>query len=86
MHFPTICIVAVAFAHIGTAHPGHDVKCEIQQREIALQGIPRDLNHCAEKMRARGLTADAGARRAKAVREARMARGLDIGKRSRAQV
>jgi hypothetical protein len=65
---------------ICVAHPGHDVTREMQEREAALIGLPRDLSHCAEKMKARGITAEAAARRTIIAREARKARGLDIGK------
>jgi hypothetical protein len=52
----------------------------MQEREAALIGLPRDLSHCAEKMKARGITAEAAARRTRIAREARKARGLDTGK------
>lgn len=72
--------LSVALCCVSLAHPGHDVSREMQEREAALMGLPRDLSHCAEKMKARGITAEAAARRAKVGREARKVRGLDTGK------
>jgi hypothetical protein len=82
MHFSTLIITAAALAGFGAAHPGHNVAQEMQEREAAMQGLPRNLAHCAEKMKARGITAAAAARRAKVAKEARQARGLNTGTRS----
>lgn len=79
MYFPAVITVAAAFASFAIAHPGHDIREEIREREAALAGLPRDLSHCAEQMKARGLVAKAAARRAQTVRKAREERGLDIG-------
>jgi hypothetical protein len=78
MHFSAIA-TAVALASLVVAHPGHDVNEEIREREAALAGIPRGLEHCAEQMKARGLIAKAAARRAHLAKKARQERGLDVG-------
>ncbi|KAG3185635.1 hypothetical protein PC129_g25277 [Phytophthora cactorum] len=38
-----------------SAHPGHDHHQELTQRQEALQHSKKDLSHCAEKLRARGV-------------------------------
>ena len=80
MHLAAIVSLTAILSGPSIAHPGHDVAREIQEREAALMGLPRDLSHCAEKMKARGITAEAAARRTRIAREARQARGLDTGK------
>lgn len=80
MHFSTLIAVAATLVGSIEAHPGHNVAQEMKERAAAMAGLPRDLSHCAEKLEARGVTAKAAARRAKMLREARIARGLDAGK------
>ena len=75
-----LSLVAIAaIASFSVAHPGHNVQGEMEERAAALKGLPRDFSHCAEKMKARGITAEAAARRARVAREFREARGLDTG-------
>lgn len=82
MHLLTLITLSATLSGLSLAHPGHDVAREVQEREAALAGLPRDLSHCAEKMKARGITAESAARRAKTAREARKARGLDTSESS----
>lgn len=65
MHVPTLvaAFLATAAASV-SAHPGHDISEELAEREAALsQFAYRDLSHCAEKIRARGLETRNVARR-----------------------
>lgn len=78
MLFSTL-VVVTALASFGNAHPGANVAQELEERAVGMKGLPRDLSHCAAKLEARGITADAAQRRARIAREARAARGLDIG-------
>jgi hypothetical protein len=78
MHFSNL-VKTVALASLVVAHPGHDIREEIREREAAMVGIPRSLAHCAEQMEASGILAQATARRAALVRKAREERGLDVG-------
>jgi hypothetical protein len=78
MHFSTLFTVA-ALAASAIAHPGHDIRKEIEAREAAMVGVPRDLSHCADEINARGLEALNVARRALAAKKAREAEGLDEG-------
>lgn len=78
MRFSTL-VGALALAGYVIAHPNHNVREEIEEREAALVGLPRSLEHCAEQMKARGLVAKAAARRAQLAKRAREERGLDTG-------
>src|SRR3569833_2571544 len=49
------------------AHPGHDVQQEAAERRAFLQNSPRDLSHCAGKLKARGHEARSIERRAQRV-------------------
>jgi hypothetical protein len=63
MHFPSIIAGILAAATV-SAHPGHDPAVELAEREAALtQFSRRDLAHCADKIRERGLEARSIARR-----------------------
>jgi hypothetical protein len=80
MRFSALITATAALASFSNGHPGHNAVREMQEREIALQGLPRDLSHCVEKFQTRGITAEAAARRARVTREARQARGLNSGR------
>jgi hypothetical protein len=63
MHLNSLLVGALAVSFV-SAHPGHDPAVELAEREAALsQFARRDLSHCAEKIKARGLEARAVARR-----------------------
>ncbi|KAI1631627.1 aromatic compound dioxygenase [Biscogniauxia mediterranea] len=59
------------------AHPGHDLTQEIAERREFLSSVKRtDLTHCAEKLKARGVTERNVARRSAMLEKARAKRGL----------
>lgn len=62
---------------LSQAHPGHDLTQEIAERRsfIAASGATT-LDHCTDKLRARGIEARNVARRLKSVEKARSAMGL----------
>jgi len=77
MHFSTLLAGAFAAASV-SAHPGHDPAVELAEREAALsQFAYRDLSHCAEKIKARGLEARAVARRNALVNTLQKRHGLE---------
>lgn len=57
MRFSTPVILCVAaLVSSASAHPGHDVSNEIEERATFFKAIRRsDLSHCAAKLEARGL-------------------------------
>lgn len=64
MRFSTV--LAGAFASTAVmAHPGHDHTAEMLERREFLQNKPRDLSHCAEKLKRSGVERRAAERRAK---------------------
>ncbi|KAI5918084.1 aromatic compound dioxygenase [Camillea tinctor] len=59
------------------AHPGHDLTQEIAERREFLNSVKRtDLSHCADKLKARGVTKRNVARRSAMLEKARAKRGL----------
>lgn len=76
MYFSNALITALV-AGLATAHPGHSVAEELQERrEFMATTKARDLSHCAAKLKARGLEAQNVARRAELIEAARAKRGL----------
>lgn len=74
-----IGILTAAFASaLVAAHPGQDHHAEAAIRRELLQDTKSDLNHCAEKLRARGLTQRQESRRRELARSLRLARGLPV--------
>lgn len=70
-------------ANFVCAHPGHDIGAEAAEHAARLERMPihgRNLNHCAERLRARGLESKSIMRRDQLVREIRERRGLDKGR------
>ena len=63
MRLASLVAGAIAASTVA-AHPGHDHHQELAQRTAFLQHSKKDLSHCAEKMRARGLEKRATERRA----------------------
>lgn len=64
MHFTSLFAGALAGAVIVSAHPGHDHEAELAARGAMLSRFSRrDLSHCAEKIKARGLHARSVKRR-----------------------
>ena len=78
MKITSVVSVAILATAI-TAHPGHDHSAEMAERAAFTKFSKRDLSHCAEKMKARGLEQRAIARRAATARKARVKRGLTSG-------
>ena len=68
--------VAAILATSVSAHPGHDVRHEIETRAAFMKTSKRDLSHCAAKMKARGLDHSAIQRRAAVAKAARQKRDL----------
>ncbi|KAI1121381.1 aromatic compound dioxygenase [Nemania abortiva] len=59
------------------AHPGHDLTQEIAERREFLGSVKRaDLSHCADKLKARGVSKRNVARRTATIEKARAKRGL----------
>lgn len=59
-------VLAGAFTStVVMAHPGHDHTQEMLERRDYFRNRPRDLSHCAEKLRRDGLQRRAAERRAK---------------------
>jgi hypothetical protein len=55
MHFASLLAGLLATSAV-SAHPGHDHHAELAERQEALRFLTRrDLSHCAEKIKARGL-------------------------------
>lgn len=48
-------ITAFLAANPVSAHAGHSLEHEIAARAAYLKHAPRDLSHCAEKLKARGV-------------------------------
>lgn len=72
-----VLLTALA-ATLTSAHPGHDIRAELVERQAALtQNSKRDLSHCKSKLKARGETDRQIARRHGLARTARLAHGLD---------
>lgn len=75
MHVQQTFLVLAALTTTIFAHPGADIQEEIQERAAYLKQtphVPRDLSHCAAKLKARGIekaTIERRAAKAKALRE-----------------
>ena len=78
MRLSKVIVGAFAAAVSVSAHPGHDHTAEMAERAAALsQFARRDLSHCAEKIKARGLEARAVARRSEMISKLRKKRGIE---------
>ena len=76
MHFLTPVLAASMLAGNVLAHPGEDHTHEMAERAAFTKFSKKDLSHCADKIKARGLEARALARRAATAEKARQKRGL----------
>lgn len=77
MRFSASLAVAVTlYASSVLAHPGHDDSHEIAERAAFLKTSKRDLSHCSEKMKARGIEQRAVRRRASLAKSLRKKRGM----------
>jgi hypothetical protein len=70
--------ITAALATLGSAHPGEDHHDEIEQQRSFLANIERSsLRHCAETLKARGVTERNVKRRVALIEEARQKRKLN---------
>jgi hypothetical protein len=79
----TIAIAALLGASSISAHPGESAEAlrqEIEDRAAYFKTRPRDLSHCAAKLKARGITAGAVQRRISTARQEREKRGISQSK------
>jgi len=76
MHFLSTLTVTAALASTIIAHPGHDMRHEMEERAAFMKTSKRDLSHCAAKMKARGLEQQGIQRRTAVAKKARTTRGL----------
>lgn len=67
---------AALLLQTGDCHPGHDVSQEIAERNTFFKTAKRDLNHCSESLRKRGVEDKQRKRRQVAIEMARAERGL----------
>ncbi|KAI1084210.1 aromatic compound dioxygenase [Whalleya microplaca] len=79
MRFATSVVSGLAFlAGSVVAHPGHDISQEIKERRDYLSSVKRtNLDHCAPKLKARGVEKRNVQRRAALLEKARAKRGLN---------
>ena len=45
MYIPSIAVALISTLALVQAHPGHDIKQEIEERAKALGNNPRDISH-----------------------------------------
>lgn len=57
MYIPAFLSAAALLAGLVVAHPGHDHTEELKAQNEFFANNKRDLSHCAEKLRARGVHA-----------------------------
>lgn len=67
---------STGFIHV-SAHPGEDHSAELNLRRRFLAENAANLNHCTDKIKARGMAERAAARRDQMAAEMRRKRGLD---------
>lgn len=76
MQLLTLAAATVFTGIIISAHPGHDIKQELAERAPFLQNGKRDISHCAELLKTRGIERQTIERRSKTLRAERENRGL----------
>ncbi|OBT53214.1 hypothetical protein VE04_05943 [Pseudogymnoascus sp. 24MN13] len=77
-----VAAVAAGLAAQVVAHPGHDISQEIAERNAFLKNSARrDLSHCADALRKRGVEDASVKRREDAIAKARADRGLPLKRR-----
>lgn len=72
----TFALSAVLCIQNAAAHPGHPIEAEIAERNAFYQHSKRDLTHCNDQLKKRGLEDKQRQRRANAIAKARAERGL----------
>lgn len=77
MHLSSLLLGAIA-ATAATAHPGHDIRAELAERQAILDLVGRsDYGRCADKLKARGVEARAVARREELAKKIMKKRNLE---------
>lgn len=80
MRFLSLAAANLLSTLLVLAHPGHDIKQEVEERTIKLQQVTRrDLSHCSAKLKASGYEQRIIQRRAEILRSEREKRGLPTG-------
>jgi hypothetical protein len=69
-------ITVVLLGQAVVCHPGHDISQEIAERNAFYKTSTRDLTHCNEFLRKRGVEDNQRKRRQAAIEKARAERGL----------
>ncbi|PBP25684.1 extracellular dioxygenase [Diplocarpon rosae] len=77
MRLHSVAVAALLTPMTVLAHPGHDIQKEIEARAESLRGYPRDLSHCAAKLKARGHAQRSIERRSSRLKAERVKRGLE---------
>lgn len=83
MHCTTAALAVVLWGANVLAHPGDDLAAEIAERAAFTKFSKKNLDHCAEKFKARGIEEKNLARRAARANHARQKRGISTGSLSR---
>ena len=78
MHFSQALIILTAAALLDQtlAHPGHDIREEISERNEFFKNNKRKLDHCSNSLKKRGMQGSQQKRREAAIAKARAERGL----------
>ena len=78
MHFSQALIVLTAAALFdqALAHPGHDIREEVEERNAYFKDTKRNLDHCSNALKKRGMEDFHQKRREAAIAKARAERGL----------
>jgi hypothetical protein len=69
-------VLALLLGQTVVAHPGHDIDQEIAERNEFWKNSKRDLTHCNDPLRRRGIENKSRQRRAAAIAKVRAERGL----------
>ena len=83
VHLTSSVMLGLAgLASIASTHPGHDHKAEAAERAAFLRSVPlhgRSLDHCAPKLKARGVTASNVFRRESTIQNLRRKKRSSLG-------
>ena len=71
-----IALSAATFFDQAFAHPGHDIREEISERNEFFKNNKRNLDHCSNSLKKRGMQDSQQKRREAAIAKARAERGL----------
>lgn len=76
-----IITLAIAACQIASAHPGEDHTAELAARQEFLQHNAANLDHCADKLQARGISQRGIERRSRLANQLRRKRGIQVDAR-----